>query len=62
MFIERLDQIVWRDYYVNFSVLMSRQLQNGNGPERLDLLQLLLDLVLLLRDLDLRATRVISAF
>ena len=59
MFIERLDQVVWRDYYVNFSVLVPGQLQNGNTPKLLDLPQLLLDLVLLLRDLDLRG---ISAF
>ena len=59
MFIQSFDQVVWRDYYVNFSVLMARQLQNSNGPELLDLLELLLDSILLLRDLDLCG---ISAF
>ena len=52
--VERFDQIVWRDDDLDLRIFMSRQLQNGNGPELLDLLQLLLDFILFLRDLDLR--------
>ena len=59
MFIERLDQIVWRDDHLHLRIFMSRQLQDSNGPELLDLLELLLDFTFLLRDLDLRG---ISAF
>ena len=59
VFIQSFDQVVWRDYYVNFSVLMSGQLQNSNTPKLLDLLQLLLDFTFLLLDLDLCG---ISAF
>ena len=59
MLVERFDQIVWRDDDLDLRIFMSRQLQNGNGPELLDLLQLLLDFTFLLRDLDLRG---ISAF
>ena len=53
MLIKGLDQVVWRDDDLDLRIFMSSQLQNGNGPELLDLLELLLDFTLLLRDLDL---------
>ncbi len=53
MLVERLDQIIRRNNNLDLRIFMARQLQNSNGPELLDLLQLLLDFTFLLRDLDL---------